>query len=259
MLGLYAVLALLFFGSGLVTGSGSRYAGTGRDPQIFIWAFAWWPHAILHGLNPFVTHAVWAPDGINLAWATMVPGLAVPFSPLTLAVGPVAAYNVAAVLMPALAAWTGYLLCRHLTRRLWPSLVGGYLFGFSSYVLGQQTGHLSMTSVFLVPLAALVVLQYVEGALSGRGLVLRLGPLLALQLLLSTELAFTLALALAGSIVVGILVAPAHRRRLVASISPIVVAYLVAGALTRRRSSTTCSPGSTPRRSTRSRRTTPTS
>ena len=49
-------------------------------------------------------------------------------------------FNVAELLVPAVSAFTAYLLCRHLTRSLWASLVGGYLFGFSSYMLGQEQG-----------------------------------------------------------------------------------------------------------------------
>ena len=56
--------------------------------------------------NPLVTHDVWAPSGVNLAWVNTVPALAVAFAPLTALVGPVAAYDVAAVLLPALSAWT---------------------------------------------------------------------------------------------------------------------------------------------------------
>ena len=230
-LALYALLAFLVFGVGLLTGAGPRLAGTGTDPQVFVWAFAWWPHAILHGLNPVVTDVVWSPSGVNLAWATMMPGLALPLAPLTLVTSAATAYDVAAVVMPALAAWTAFLLCRHVTGRFWPSLAGGYLFGFSSYMLGQQLGHLHMTTVFLVPLVALVVLRYVEDDLDGRGLVLRLGPLLALQLLLSTELAFTVTLALAFSLVLGLAVAPSMRRRIVTSVGPIVLSYCVAGIL----------------------------
>ena len=100
---LYITVAFLAFGLRLLIDPGSNYVGIGADPQVFIWSFAWWPHAILHGENPFVTHAVWAPAGVNLAWTTTVPGLALLFSPLTLVAGAVASYNVAAVLMPALA------------------------------------------------------------------------------------------------------------------------------------------------------------
>ena len=161
----------------------------------------------------------------------MMPGLAVPFIPLTLAAGPAASYNVAAVAMPALAAWTAYLLCRHLTGRFWPSLAGGYLYGFSSYMLGQQLGHLQMTATFLLPLAALVILQYLKRAISGRGLVIRLGAILALQPLLATELEFTLTLAIACSLLIGLAVAPDFRRRIVSAIAPIALSYLVAAAL----------------------------
>jgi hypothetical protein len=73
-----------------------------------------------------------------------VPGLALLFAPLTLIAGPIASYNVAAILMPALAAWTAFLLCRYLTHAVWPSLVAGYLFGFSLFALHHALdGHLS--------------------------------------------------------------------------------------------------------------------
>ena len=90
-------------------------------------------------------------------WLTAADMVALLFSPLTLTAGPIVSYNVAAILMPALAAWTAFVLCRRLTHAIWPSLVGGYLFGFSSYVLAQGGGgHLQLSSVFLLPLVALV-------------------------------------------------------------------------------------------------------
>ena len=170
----YCAVSFLYFGLRLL--SGGQYVGPRDDPQIFIWSFAWLPHAILHGENPLITHAIWAPSGVNLTWTTFVPGLALLFAPLTLTLGAVASYNVAVVLIPAVSAWTAFLLCRHLTRALWPSLVGGFLFGFSSYMLGQQQGHTHMSTVFLLPLVALVVLRFLEGELDGRGVVLRLAP-----------------------------------------------------------------------------------
>jgi hypothetical protein len=192
----YCAVSFLYFGVRLLPHPGRYVLGFGADPDIFVWNFAWWPHAILHGQNPVVTHAVWAPDGINLAWVTSVPGLALAFAPVTLLFGPVVGYNVCALAMPALAAWTAFLLCRALTRSFWPSVVGGYLFGFSSYMLGQLLGHLHMSSVFLVPLVALVLVRFVRGELGPRGLVWRLGILVALQLAFSTEVAFTVAFAL---------------------------------------------------------------
>ena len=231
-LALYASIAFLYLGLRVLLDSSPHYVGYGVDPQIFIWAFAWWPHAILHGENPFVTHAIWAPQGINLTWATSVPGLALLFAPLTLLVGPVSSYDVAAILLPALAAWTAFILCRYLTRATFASLVGGYLFGFSSYLLGQAEGHPHMTAVFLLPLTALLVLRYVAGELPGRALAVWLGLLLTLQLLISTELSLTLALALAVGLLVGYASFPSRRHRLASLVGPLAGAYTLAAVLT---------------------------
>ena len=64
-LGVYALAAFLIFGLRVALRSGGEtYVGAGADPaDLHLVDFAWWPHAILHGENPFVTHAIWAPDG----------------------------------------------------------------------------------------------------------------------------------------------------------------------------------------------------
>ena len=133
--------------------------------------------------------------------------------------------------MPALAATTAFMLCRHVTRSFWPSLAGGYLFGFSSYVLGHELAHLHATSIFLVPLAALFVLRFLEEQIGARGLVVRLGLLLALQLSFGTEVFFTLSLCLAAGLVLGFLVVPAKRRRLGRALLPIAGAYGVCAVI----------------------------
>ena len=231
-LAVYVLFAAALFGIPLLVQAKPAVLGVGADPEIFIWAFAWWPHAILHGQEPFVTHAIWAPDGTNLAWTTTVPGLALAFSPLTLVAGPLVSYDVAALLMPALAAWTAFLLCRYVTRSFWPSLAGGYVFGFSSYMLGAMEGHLHLTSVFLVPLVALVALRYVHGELTDKGAALRLGVLFALQLTFSSEVMFTLALALLTSLVLAFVLVPEARRRLLSLLPVIGAAAAIAAALT---------------------------
>jgi hypothetical protein len=228
----YSLLSFLFFGLRLVLEPGSQYLGAYDDPQILIWSFAWWPHAILHGQNPFVAHAIWPPGGVNLTWGVTVPGLALLFSPLTLTAGPVAAYNVAAILMPGLAAWTAFLLCRHITRAFWPSCVGGYLFGFSSFVVTHEWDQLQVVALFAIPLVALVVLRYLEGSLGGRGLALRLAVLIAFQILTSTELAFTLTLALAAGLVLGFLFVRSIRGRIVSALVPLASGYALAAMLT---------------------------
>jgi hypothetical protein len=223
----YVLVAFAYWGVRLLPHPGRFYIGTGTDPQIFLWSLGWWPHALAHNLNPFHTGAIWAPQGQNLAWATSVPTLALVFAPLTWLAGPVVSYNVVALLLPALAAWTAFLLCRHLTRSLWASLVAGYLFGFSSYMIGHLEGHLHMTSVFLLPLIALVVIRYVEHQLDGINLAIRLGPLVGLQFGLSTENAFSFTLALATAMVLAFVLVPTTRRRLVALLAPLTASYVI--------------------------------
>jgi hypothetical protein len=145
-----------------------------------------------------------------------------------LLLGPLAAYNFAAIALPAAAALSAYRLCFCLTGQRWPSFIGGYLFGFSGYLLGQEEGHMQMTSVFLLPFIALTVLRFLRRELDQRRLLVRLGPLLGAQFWLSTELFVTASLAL----VVALLATYASVHDLRPRFRPLVVAvtgsYLVA-------------------------------
>ena len=227
-LAIYGSISLAFFGRPLLLHGDRDYTGLRYDPQIFIWSLGWWPHAILDGENPVVTHAIWPVTGVNLAWVTAVPGLALLAAPVTLLAGPVISYNVLSVALPALAAWTAFLLCRYLTGSWWASLAGGYLFGFSSYMLGHTTaGHSNLTSVFLVPLVALTVLQYLHAKIDGRRLALRLGLLLGAQVYLSTEVFATLTVSLVVSLVAAFVVVPDVRRRLREAVRPLLGGYVI--------------------------------
>ena len=228
----YAAISFGYFGWRLLPHPGRSVLGLGHDPEISIWSFAWWPHALESLSNPFLTQALYAPTGTNLAWSPSAPGLALVFSPLTVLFGPVASYNVAALLLPALAAWSAYLLCRELTGSLWASLVGGYLFGFSTAMLRQQLlGHLNLTGVFLFPIVALVIVRFVRAELGARGLAWRLGALIAAQLWVSTEFAFTLTVALALALGLAYLLLRELRPRLRSALLPIAGAYGVGAVL----------------------------
>jgi hypothetical protein len=229
-LAVYGSISILYFGSRLA-GHGGGLVGHGVDADLFTWMLGWWPHALLHGENPFLPHIIWAPSGVNLAWATSVPGLALPVAPITLLFGPAAAYNTLALLLPALAAWTAYLLCHHLTRMFWPSLAGGYLFGFSSYMLGQERGHLHLTSVFLIPLVALLMIRFLQQSVRRRSFVVLLGVTIAWELTLSTEVALTMTFALAVCLAIAYGLIPDFRGRLRALGGPLVFAYLFGAVL----------------------------
>jgi len=65
--------------------------GAGFGPFAFIWFLSWCPWALAHHLNPLFTNLIWQPAGLNLAWTTSVPLLALLGLPFTALSSPVLA------------------------------------------------------------------------------------------------------------------------------------------------------------------------
>ena len=161
-LAIYFIVALILFGKPLWH-EGECLCGQTPDAGTFAWAFEWWPHALTHGLNPFTPKLLYAPEGINLAHGQLIPVAALLFAPITAVAGPLFALNLAVFLSPVLAAFFAFLLCRRVTGAYAPALVGGWLFGFSTYVLAQMTSHLNLALVFPIPAIVHLVLRRVDG------------------------------------------------------------------------------------------------
>ncbi|MGZ6546152.1 MAG: hypothetical protein ACXVEI_12650 [Actinomycetota bacterium] len=199
----YLVVSVLLFGVPVLRHMGSRFIGEGSaDAKLYVWDLGWWPHAISSGLNPFHAEVVWAPSGANMAWVTGLPGPALLMFPVTHLFGGVVAFNVLAILAPALAAWAAFLLCYEVTASRWPSLVGGYLFGFSTYEIAQMHGHVNLFLIFPVPLAAYLFVRFARGRLSPRSFTWLFALVLVGEFSISTEVFATMtffgAIALAG-------------------------------------------------------------
>ena len=229
----YAALAFVFFGLPVAAHPSSEcicFPGS-PDPQQFMWALVWWPHALAHGLDPIHSHALFAPEGVNLASGQLIPAASVALAPITAAAGPVAAYNVLGVLAPALAAFTAFLLCRRITRKWLPSLVGGYLFGFSSYLLGQLFGHAHLTLVFLLPVMVHLVLRRLDGELGTRRFVAAMAACVVGQALLSPEIAVMFSLFGAAALALGALVFDTRRRAIVGLVRPLAIAFAIGGVV----------------------------
>jgi hypothetical protein len=214
-LAIYVVLWVVLIGRVAVTDPAHTCACPGEgDPASYMWALVWWPHALVHGLNPFVSHVVWTPEGGNVAAAALMPAGGVLLAPITAAFGPIFAYNVLSMLGPVLSAWFAFRLCRYVTGRWGPSLVGGYVFGFSSYVLAHLLGHPNLTLVFLVPAAVHLVLLRLDDRVSPRRFLVLMTGLITLQFLLSTEVLVTLLGFGAVALALMYLLAPEHRDRI---------------------------------------------
>jgi hypothetical protein len=185
---LYLALSLAFFALPIVGHLGSTaISADDFDASAFMWFFAWWPHALLEGLNPIHTDLIFVPEGSNLAWTTAMPGPSLVLAPVTLTLGPLATWNAIMLLGPALAAWTAFLLCRALTGAAAPSLVGGYVFGFSPYMLANIQGAANLVLVALVPVLVLLVVRHARGEIGARAFVVGMALTLAFQFSISPE------------------------------------------------------------------------
>ncbi len=122
-LALYLLLAIALLCRAALGHPAGGTIGSGPDVQTFVWGLRWWPYALLHGVDPFLSRLVWPPAGVSTLWTTTVPGLALLAAPVTLTAGPMLSWNLWCALAPASAAWGAYLLCRELDAGWWPGLV----------------------------------------------------------------------------------------------------------------------------------------
>ncbi len=204
----YLGLAVLLF-SQAWTHPFTSSVGYRGDPELFMWFLSWPRFALAHGLNPLFTTYLDYPAGVNLMWNTSMPLVGIAFSPLISVFGPVFAFNTVETLGIALSGWSAYLLIRrHVASHLAAGL-GGLLYGFSPWMLGESLAHPHLTMVFLPPLMFIaleeaVIRQRRRPLLTG----VLLGALAAGQFLISEEvLAMT---ALVALLTIGLL-AGMHR------------------------------------------------
>src|SRR5689334_14593362 len=83
-----------------------NYFGTGADPVVYVWFLHWWPFALRHALNPFVSDYLRHPGGIYVGWHDAIPSAALFAWPITLLTSPILTFNLWSLLAPALSAWT---------------------------------------------------------------------------------------------------------------------------------------------------------
>ena len=227
---LYLALSVLFFGRSLFGHFSTSIIGQSADPNLYIWCLVWLPYAISHRLNPLFSPLVWAPAGASLAWTTFLPLVALVAWPIIATIGPVATYNVLCLLAPALAGWATFILCRYITNRYWASLVGGYIFAFSPYLVCQMTSHLVLILVCPIPLLVYLVLRRVNGDSNSRAFIILFALVLVTQFLIDAEYAAMTVIFGAITMLTAIALAPAEMRtRLHAALQDLRSACVLAG------------------------------
>ncbi len=202
-----------------------RLVGTGADSVLAMWFLAWVPHALAHGLNPLFSNAILAPHGVNLAQNTEAPLLGLLTAPFALFMGPVARFNLLMVLAMPCSATAAYIVLRKW--KVWwaGAAIGGLIFGFSPFAIGQSRGHVVLVYLPVLPFIALSVASILRRQGPPWRLGLVLGLLVSAQFLIEPEIMTTVAL-LAGWAVAW--VAIRHRSQIAQFSRPIITSFAVA-------------------------------
>ena len=206
------------------------------DANFYIWALRWWPYALTHGLNPLFTTQITQSNGIsgyNLAWATTTPALALLMWPVTVTLGPIAAFNLSLILAPPASAWATFVLARRLTGRFWPALFAGSVFGFCSYEISHgASGQPNLTVTLLIPLIAYLILRRWDGSIGRRGFLIWMTLALAAEFYIFVEAFTDLTLLAVIALILGyVVVERASRTKLARLAVESAIAYIGAVVL----------------------------
>ena len=225
---IYLALSFLFFGRHLIGHFSDRFIGRDADPPQMMWLLAWWPYALSHHINPFLTDYVWAPVGFNFAWMTSTPLASILATPLIKTIGVVTTLNVFTLLGAPTAAVSAFILCRRISHSVGPSMLGGFVFGFSSYMTSHTLANLNLILVFPIPLAAYLVVRWFEASLPPRRFAVLLALALVGEFLLDMEVLAMATLIAAVTFTAAFYFSPHERRRELMRLIPrVATAYAI--------------------------------
>ncbi|MBO2447567.1 glycosyltransferase family 2 protein [Actinomadura barringtoniae] len=161
----------------------------GQDQNQWEWFFAVTARAVTHLDDPLFTTLQNHPDGVNLMANTVMLGLSIPLTPVTLIFGPSVTWAVVLTLGLAgtAAAWYG-LIRRHLSGTRTAAAAGGAFCGFAPPMISHANAHPNFVVLLVIPLLIGRLLRLAE---RDRDRVLRdgtmLGLLIAYQIYLGEE------------------------------------------------------------------------
>jgi hypothetical protein len=193
--------------------------GYGSDFTLTLWELNWLPHALAHGLNPFFSNAIYVPTGVNLAQNTSAPLLGIITAPFAPVFSPVVRANLLMVLAMPISATAAFVVFRKW--QVWgpAAALGGLIYGFSPYMVGQSINHLELFFVPLPPFIALTVASILQNRGSPQRLGLQLGLLVVAQYLISPEVLATVAILTVAAVVCVAIRNPATVRNMVRAAS----------------------------------------
>ena len=166
------------------------------DHGVFLFFVAHAERVVFHLENPFVTHQLNAPDGVNMMANTSILLLALPAAPVThwLGAGVAVALLLTLGLFGTAYAWY-WVLSRHLVTSRVAAAIGGLWCGFAPTMVSHANGHVNFVSQFLVPFLIWRVLRLREPGRAVRN-GLAVAALIVAQIFVNEEILLFTALSL---------------------------------------------------------------
>jgi hypothetical protein len=173
-LGVYALLALvvtwpmpLHLGERIIANEPGQV-----DGYLGIWNIWWTARALLGLQDPYFTPLLFWPQGLDLFWQTLSLPQGLLALPLTLAIGPLPAYNLLILLSFVLGGYFAFLFIRYtlgeshasrLTPHDYGALIGGAVYAFAPFHMQKVLdAQLEVASIQWLPLWALATLLLLE-------------------------------------------------------------------------------------------------
>ncbi|WP_037783879.1 dolichyl-phosphate beta-glucosyltransferase [Streptomyces niveus] len=151
-----------------------------QDQNQWEWFFGVTADNVAHLRNPLFTTYQGHPDGVNLMANTVMLGLSVPLTPVTLLLGPTVTWALVLTLgLTATAVAWYWLFVRRVTRVRPAAAVGAALAAFAPPMMSHGTAHPNFLVLFMIPVIIDRALRLCEPGAGGRRLV-RDGILLGL-------------------------------------------------------------------------------
>lgn len=158
-----------------------------RDQNQWEWFFAVTADNVAHLRNPLFTDLQGFPDGVNLMANTVMLGVSVPLTPLTLAAGPAVTLSLVMALgLAATAAAWYWLIVKYVVRSRIAAFLGATLAAFAPPMVSHAHAHPNFVVLFMIPLIIDRALRLCTGTRVVRDGVV-LGLMAAYQVFLGEE------------------------------------------------------------------------
>ena len=176
---------------------------------------------------------MYVPTGVNLAQNTASPFLGLLTYPISLLASPLVSANLLMVLAMPVSATAAFLVLRYWN--VWgpAAALGGAIYGFSPYMVGQGLGHVELLFIPVPPFIALTIEAILHRRGNPRWLGIQLGALVVVQYLISPEVMADVALLSIAALVCIAVINPASWRTMARdALEPMTIAIgVVAVAL----------------------------